>query len=358
MMKIKQLFLVAAGSGGHILPALVLGNEWQKNNPAGEITFFSGSSTLDQTLVRQTSVVQRSIFFRLSTFSMRTWWKIPILCAQLIYIFGVSFWQALWLRPEKIICTGGLIGLPVCLAGRLAGIVIEIYELNAVPGKAVKGLMPLASTIFTPFEQTAGHYTLLGKSFANKCKLAPYPLRFGKQVKNTEPQTVFDQLNTQTGRKDFSVNKKTILIVGGSQGSLFLNRCIQNILAQASFPKNHLQIIHQAGASNLGQYRAWYQEQKITAYVFDFDAQIDRYYQIADLIICRAGAGTLFEIAHFGKQSIVIPLITSTTSHQKDNALAIAAQHPQLFTALDQKELELDTTILEQTVLARLNLHP
>lgn len=357
MMKTKRLFLVAAGSGGHILPALVLGKAWQENNPAGEITFFSSSRTLDKTLVTQTSIAAQSLFFALGTLSMRTWWKLPLLCAQLLYIFGVSFWHALRLRPEKIICTGGLIGLPVCLAGRLAGVTVEIYELNAVPGKAVRALMPLASSIFTPFAQTSQHYKLLGKNFAHKCKMAPYPLRFSKLPKKIESQTVFDQLNAQTGKKGFSVHKKTILIVGGSQGSAFLNRCIQDLSAKSSFPKQQIQIIHQAGVGNLVQYRSWYQQHEIPAYVFDFDAQIDRYYQIADLIICRAGAGTLFEIAHFGKQSIVIPLIASTTTHQKDNALAIAAQHPQIFTALDQQALELDITILEQTVLTRLNLH-
>lgn len=355
-MKTKKLFLVAAGSGGHILPALVLGKAWQENNPDGKIIFFSSSRTLDKTLVTQTSIAAQSLFFALGTLSMRTWWKLPLLCAQLLYIFGVSFWHALRLRPEKIICTGGLIGLPVCLAGRLAGVTVEIYELNAVPGKAVRALMPLASSIFTPFAQTSQHYKLLGKNFASKCKLAPYPLRFSKQVKRIEPQTVFDQLNAQTS-KEFSLNKKTILIVGGSQGSAFLNRCIQDLIARNSFPKNQIQIIHQAGSSNLSQYRTWYQEQKIAAYVFDFDPQIDRYYQVADLIICRAGAGTLFEIAHFGKKSIIIPLIASTTTHQKDNAFAIATEYPNLFTALDQQTLELDLTPLEQTVLARLNLH-
>lgn len=357
MMKPKRLFLVAAGSGGHILPALVLGKQWQESNTDGEILFFSSSRKLDQTLITQTSIAQQSLFFTLSTFSMRAWWKLPVLLAQLLYIFSVSFWYSLRLRPEKVICTGGLIGLPVCLAGRLAGIIVEIYELNAVPGKAVKALIPFAHTIFTPFAQTEQHYQLLKKSFASKCKLAPYPLRFGKNIQTIEPQKVFDLLNTQTGKKDFSQDKKTILIVGGSQGSAFLNRCIQELITRSSFPRQQIQIIHQAGASNLVHYRTWYLEHEIAAYVFDFDPQIDRYYRIADLIICRAGAGTLFEIAHFGKQSIVIPLIAATTTHQKDNALAIAAQHPQLFTALDQKELELDLKTLEQTVLTRLNLH-
>ncbi len=357
MLKQKRLFLVAAGSGGHILPALVLGKQWQDSNPDGEILFFSSTRTLDQKIVSQTSIAQQSIFFSLSTFSTRTWWKIPIVLAQLLYIFSSSFWHSLRLRPEKIICTGGLIGLPVCLAGRLAGIPVEIYELNAVPGKAVKALIPFAQTIFTPFAQTAEHYQLLGKSFAHKCKLAPYPLRFSKQAHNLEPQKVIAQLNTQTGKKDFSVHKKTILIVGGSQGSAFLNRCIQELVAKNSFPKEQIQIVHQAGAGNLAQYRAWYQEQKICAHVFDFDPQIERYYQISDLIICRAGAGTLFEIAHFGKQSIIIPLIAATTAHQKDNALAVAMQYPNLFTALDQQELEIDLATLEQAVLARLNIH-
>lgn len=358
-MKVQRIFFAAAGSGGHILPALVLAQQWLNKNPTGDVWFFTSSRSLDQKLVQQSSVVHRSIFFNLETFSLKTWWKIPIVFFQVLHNMLTIFWYILRWRPEKIVCTGGLIGIPLCVIGRLMGVLVEVYELNAVPGKAVKALMPFAHKLNTPFVQAAQHCHLLGKSFSHKCEVVPYPLRFCQTTQKIDAETIFDAIN-QTLKKQksssvtFSSIKKTIVIVGGSQGSTFLNKAIQQALAQNSTFAQSVQIIHQTGMNELEFYKQWYQQNHIVAYVFDFDAQLNWYYQIADLIICRAGAGTLFEIAHFGKQSIVIPLVASTTTHQKDNAAAIAEQYPNLFTVLEQQELEQNGNLFSQTLQSHL----
>ena len=84
---------------------------------------------------------------------------------------------------------------------------------------------------------------------------------------------------------------------------------------------------------------SFYKDLKIPAVVFDYDENIQNFYLLSDLIICRAGAGTLFEIEFFRKKCLVIPLVAASTSHQVYNAQAMAEQYPDLFKIMSQDEL-------------------
>ena len=84
--------------------------------------------------------------------------------------------------------------------------------------------------------------------------------------------------------------------------------------------------------------------------MFDFCTDLSPYYQQADIIIARAGAGTLFEIVTFQKQCIIIPLEIKQTLHQRDNALAIAKEYPHLCTVIAEKEALQDHTLLYKTI--------
>jgi UDP-N-acetylglucosamine--N-acetylmuramyl-(pentapeptide) pyrophosphoryl-undecaprenol N-acetylglucosamine transferase len=98
-----------------------------------------------------------------------------------------------------------------------------------------------------------------------------------------------------------------------------------------------LQILHQAGNTNL-DLEALYSSLKINFMVVNFYSDIIKFYQAADLIICRAGAGTIFETLFFQKQCITIPLETDSTSHQIQNAQSMATYYPQYFTMLLQRQ--------------------
>jgi UDP-N-acetylglucosamine--N-acetylmuramyl-(pentapeptide) pyrophosphoryl-undecaprenol N-acetylglucosamine transferase len=176
--------------------------------------------------------------------------------------------------------------------------------------------------------------------------VVPYPLRFNDTSLSASKEKNVFEINAKLGEGIFSVHKKSLVIVGGSQGSAFLNKAIQHALETDPVLSKNVQIIHQAGGLQKERCNAWYQERRIAAYVFDFDAQIERYYQLADLVICRAGAGTLFELVHFNKRALVVPLVASTTAHQKDNAYAIAELYPHFFTVIEQQQLEMRPDLL------------
>ncbi len=247
--------------------------------------------------------------------------------------FIKSFFYLCKYRPEKIITTGGVIAIPVCIAGFLLRIPIIIYSLDAKPGKAIKALIPFAHSIITCFSSTQHFFPAL------KCSFGPYPIKFNNNDSS---------LNTNDAKNNLglSPHKKTVVILGGSQGSLFLNNCIKQFITDSLFPLDTLQIIHQTGSLDTTDWQTFYTSYNITAHVFSYHPNLSTIYAAADLIICRAGAGTLFEIKFFNKRCIIIPLKTSTTSHQIDNALAMINEYPELFYAIAQEVIEKDPTLL------------
>jgi UDP-N-acetylglucosamine--N-acetylmuramyl-(pentapeptide) pyrophosphoryl-undecaprenol N-acetylglucosamine transferase len=120
-----------------------------------------------------------------------------------------------------------------------------------------------------------------------------------------------------------------MLILGGSQGSLFINQTIYQLVEQLAQTKCdlNLQIIHQTGDHEATNFTEFYLKHKIPAIVFNYDNNLMPYYKLADLIICRSGAGTLAEILPLKTSCITIPLQTSYTNHQLENALELAKEN-------------------------------
>lgn len=117
-----------------------------------------------------------------------------------------------------------------------------------------------------------------------------------------------------------------------------------------------IQIIHQTGSFEQFDWVGFYHRLGIPALTFSYYEQVKDFYGLADLVICRAGAGTIFEIAFFGKPCIVIPLVASSTAHQVDNAREIAKQYPHLFTMIERSTVTAQPTVLYRTILEKLGL--
>lgn len=353
-MRKKCIFIVAAGSGGHILPGLQIAQQWHQTNPRGMVYFFTGTSNLEKKIIQQHAFIPETYYWHLSKFSLRRWWTLPLVILQGIYLIGKSFFYVTWHKPEMVISTGGILSLPLCYAAWILRSPIELYELNVVPGKAIKALMPCATTIYTVFAQTKTYCRWWLINFSDKVKLISYPLRFTQKDKELNKQDIVKELNVLLQQRfmslQFTLTRKTIFVLGGSQGSRLLNILIKNFFQKYPEAADHIQVIHQVGAFEEQEWDNWYMTHRIPAFTFGYDAHIQRYYTLADLVICRAGAGTLFEIAFFEKQCLLIPLITTTTSHQNDNAYAMATMYPQLFTVIEQSIIEKDQNIFANTI--------
>ena len=386
--KSKFLALVASGSGGHIIPALTLGKKWKKENPNGSIIFFVNTvKQLDLKIIEQSDQIDQKFFIELINSPGKNLFLYPKFISQ----FFISFIKSLFVfykhRPEEVISTGSHTAIPVCLAASILKVPINLYELNFIPGKTIKGLTPLAKNIFLVFPKSTkffGHYK-------NKCMSTKYPIKFTESDLKFDKEKIIEKINSlipfdalttfacsrrtaprpisydfaeasphmlssrpirltaiaseaTTGskgldrNKNFSINKKTLFILGGSQGSIFINNLIKKWLKKNKGLLN-IQIIHQTGNSDPTDWQEFYSKQNISVYHFEYSNNIKEFYQIADLVISRTGAGTLFELEFFKRKAIIIPLETNNSSHQLQNALEMSIKNPALFITIRQKEI-------------------
>ena len=325
------LCFVAGKSGGHLLPCITKAEKILQADKTSQIYLFSSGSDLDEKIMKKHTNIQHYVPAILDRIPYKKPWLFPLFC----YDFGAYFINSIYklseIRPKKIISFGGLNSIPVCLAGKILGIPFELYELNVQPGKSINFLSYFTDTIHICFSQTAQY-------FKNKtCIMTPYPVRF------TDQDLVY---NKKELCKEFELDpsKKTILILGGSQGSLFVNQAIKNSLEADSKLASQVQIIHQIGINDQDDYKDFYQTHNIPSIVFAYNEKLQNFYNLADLIICRAGAGTLFEVEFFKKQCIIIPLKTDVNDHQLDNAKAMVEMYPQQFSITLQENCDKNLT--------------
>ena len=192
------------------------------------------------------------------------------------------------------------------------------------------------------------------KDFTKRCTLTPYPVRFSKQDTQCNKQEIVENINKNFSAH-FDIARKTIFLLGGSQGSVFLNATLKKWLEKNKFLLKQVQIIHQTGMGP-NNFLNFYKSLGIPAIVFSYDENIKDYYLLSDLIICRAGAGTLFEIEFFKKRSLVVPLKSIQTDHQVDNAAEMHHKHPDLFSVQDQDVIKANFSLFSDKVIKMLNL--
>jgi len=341
-VNLPTICFVAGRSGGHLVPCLTQAAQIRSHtNEQTKIMLFSTDAALDQKIVRDYPWVDRYIPLRLDNIPYRKFWLWPLFVLQLLNSLCTSFIELRKAQPTKVVSMGGFTTLPVCLAARILGIPIELYELNVVPGKAVKLLASCAQSINIVFPETAVY-------FKQPVTLVPYPIRFPEQARHVSAK----HARTQIG---LAPDKKTILILGGSQGSVFINSMVKKWIEQLPTAQlKEVQVIHQTGHHDTTDWKALYDQHSIPALIFDFNGAIELCYSAADLVVCRSGAGTLFEVLFFGKQCITIPLETNTTLHQKDNACAMSKTHPALIAMLEQNVVATAPTVFFKMINQKL----
>ena len=347
-MEIVILLAVAAGSGGHILPALTLAHDWKQEQANKRVIFITGDTPLEHHIMEQQASIDQTIHMPLAKWSLRRWYRLPLLCLQMAHLFLKRIITMFEHKPQRVVSTGGIHAIPVCFAAWIMRIPIDVYELNVIPGKAVMVLKYLATRLFCVFKET--------QQYLPKSVLVQYPIRSDIKQAQMPGTELLALINRQHEHQDhwvpFEAQRKTIFMLGGSQGSQLLNKLIKSFLAEHETIRQRIQIIHQTGSFEETDWQHFYKHQHIPAITFSYDAMIAHYYQLADLIICRAGAGTLFEIAYLNRPCIVIPLLANTTDHQLYNAQAMAQAHPAIFTVVTQQSIAMNHEALFEQIKA------
>ncbi len=307
-----RIVLTGGGTGGHLFPLIaVAGKIKEKIGPETEFLYVGSGAEMEKKVMSENGIPTKHVlsgkmrrYFSLQNFT--DVFKIP-----------VGFLQALWVlfrfMPDAIFSKGGYVAMPVVIAAWIYRIPILIHESDSMPGIANQFLAKFANRVAVAYPSAEQYFA------SYKVALTGNPVRF--QVTDGDAIMMRTQLN-------FTTSKKTLLILGGSQGSQIINNAIVKILPQLLYS---YQIIHQTGEKNFEEVIAGAAQQGVKAgregyFVTPFlnANQLRDSFALCDLVVSRAGASFISEIAANGKPAILIPLENSANNHQRMNAFALA----------------------------------
>ena len=298
--------VMAGGTGGHIFPGLAIAEALQAQGWRVHWLGGRNSGALRQPSMESVLVPPRGIAFEAIDFSgvrgkgLATMALLPLRLLR-------AFWQALMVvrrvRPDIVIGLGGYVSFPGGMMAVLLNKPLVLHEQNAVAGMVNKVLTPLADAVFTAFPNVV-----------KKAHWSGNPLRpaFTRQPEPAE------RFAGRTGRLH-------VLVIGGSLGAAALNRIVP--LALALIPAGERpQVLHQSGARQLDVLRANYEAVEVDAELTAFIDDTASAFATADLVICRAGASTVTEIAAIGAAALFVPFPAAVDDHQTRNAQFLTAQ--------------------------------
>ncbi|MBU6154077.1 MAG: undecaprenyldiphospho-muramoylpentapeptide beta-N-acetylglucosaminyltransferase [Bdellovibrionales bacterium] len=298
MKSIERLIVAGGGTGGHILAGIAIADEWVKQTGSRDSILFVGAEQgLEARLVPKHGYALKLL--KIGALN-RVGFKTRILTMlQLPVSFLKAFMILLSFRPHAVIGVGGYASGPVVLLARflapLFGFRTAIIEQNSVAGFTNRMLGRRVHHVFCAFEGGASQFdkakvTVTGNPIRSSLKLLP--------PASIEPFTLF--------------------VFGGSQGAMGINSLILDALP---FLKGYgIQFIHQTGMKDFERVRAGYEREGVSARIEKFIDDMVSCYQSASLVVCRAGASSMTELASVGRAPIFIPLPTAADNHQERNA--------------------------------------
>ncbi len=207
-------------------------------------------------------------------------------------------------RPDVVLGLGGYVSGPVLLAARLLSIPTLLHEQNLIPGLSNRLASRFADTVCVSFPDTAKWFP------KNRCLVTGNPVR--EEILNSQ------DVDESSGRK------VRILVLGGSQGARGINRLVCSALELLTQSGMDLEVMHQTGPSDENSVKDRYEKANVTSVVLPFIFDMAKAYRWADLVIARAGAGTISELTALGKPSILIPFPAAAGNHQEANAMMMA----------------------------------
>ena len=211
-------------------------------------------------------------------------------------------------RPQVVIGMGGYITAPAGLSTALAGIPLLLHEQNSVAGMANRRLMPFARQVFTAYPDVLGPTASASGNRSRKVQWIGNPLR---QSFLEQPGPVA-RLQNRSGAL-------RLLVVGGSLGARALNETVPQALALLP-PDSRPHVLHQSGEAHIDALRTAYTQAGVQAELVPFIEDTAQAFADADLVICRAGASTVTELAAVGAAALFVPFPYAVDDHQKGNA--------------------------------------
>jgi UDP-N-acetylglucosamine--N-acetylmuramyl-(pentapeptide) pyrophosphoryl-undecaprenol N-acetylglucosamine transferase len=294
--------IMAAGTGGHIIPGLALASELQARSWA--VQWLGTAHGMENKLVPAAGLVLNKLTF--AGLRGKGAWGTVKGAWQLCGAFIDSIKVLRRVKPKVVVGMGGYVCVPGAWAARIMGIPLVLVNADADLLLSNRSLAGFAKAVCCGFAGTAAQLTnavVTGNSIRSSVAAIPAPQQRYVADKDT--------LN--------------VLIVGGSLGAQVLNTTVPAAVAllNKSFNKK-VAIQHQTGVQQVAQVQAAYAAMKVPAVVLPFIDDMARAYAWADVVICRAGAITVSELCAAGVPAILVPFLASTTHHQAGNAQYLA----------------------------------
>ena len=290
-----KLLIAGGGTGGHVFPAIAIAQEWLSRGAEREVILVGTQRGLETKLVPQAGLPLETL--RVAGLKGKGGMTLAKNLAMLTLGVKDAFGVLRKHRPVAAFGVGGYAAGPMMLATWLQHVPNIIFEPNAEPGFTNKVLARLSRRIATGYEISAHNWGK--KAVVTGCPVRPDFFAIPQRV----PQKPL-----------------RLLITGGSQGALPINRTFVDAMDRLAARRSELSIVHQTGERDYNAVRTAYARREIHAEVVPFLTNMAERFAWADVVICRAGAITAAEIAAAGRAAIFIPFGAATDSHQLRNA--------------------------------------
>ena len=315
-----RVLIAGGGTGGHLYPGIALARELRRRDPSSQVSFVGTAQGIEARVVpregfeldlihvtglKGMSRLERTIGF------------------GLLPIAALDSWRVLARRrPDVVVGVGGFASGPVLAIAALLGYPTMLLEQNAHPGITNRLLARLVRAAAVNFEAALIYFPRTGFVAGNPVRPEFFP------ADNEELNDPFDSADSARGvslaQGRSQPHAGRVLIFGGSQGAHAINVAMVEAAPRLAASGIRLAITHQTGERDLDLVRSAYQRAGLEARVEAFIYEIDREMKAADVVICRAGATTLAELAASGTPAILVPLPTAADDHQRKNAEVVA----------------------------------
>ena len=294
-----RVVIAGGGTGGHLYPGVAVARELLRRQPDAIVTFAGTARGIESRLVpregfeldviRSVGLKGRSIVNALRGLAI-----VPV---SLVDAWALVSRR----RPDVVVGVGGYSSGPVVLVAALRRIPTMLLEQNAVPGLTNRLLARVVRAAALTYGDVGNYFGRRGFVTGNPVR----PEFFDSSI-----------VDSASGRK--------VLILGGSQGAHAIN--VAMVAAAAELGRRHpgLEIIHQTGERDLADVREGYRRAGVAARAESFIDGVACEMKSADLVVCRAGATTLAELAALGRPALLVPFPKATDDHQTKNALVLA----------------------------------
>ena len=295
----KCALVMAGGTGGHIFPGLAVADALRQRG--WRVHWLGAPNSMESRLVPPKGFPLETVDFSgVRGKGLRTLITLPW---RLLRAFGQSIAVLRRVKPDVLVGLGGYISLPGGLMGALMGKSLVLHEQNSVAGMANKVLALVARRVFTAFPKVLAKGQWVGN-----------PLR-AEFLVQAAPEARF------AGRS----GPLKVLVVGGSLGAKALNTVVPQALALIPADQRPL-VTHQSGEKQIEELRGNYAAAGVQAQLTPFIDNTAQAFAGADLVICRAGASTVTEIAAVGAPALFVPFPSAVDDHQTHNARFLVDQ--------------------------------